>query len=139
MGPLTVVAQYTANQYTINFSTNGGADVEAITLDYGYPVLPPAEPVKEGYKFVGWYNGEQKVENGDVFLSTSDTSLVARWEAIVSPAPEVTEPSGLDLLWLYFILSIMGGVGIAVGVYFAFGFVKEKRKAKTIEHPKKDN
>ena len=116
---------------------NGAEGIDSKGVVYHGEISLPDAPARERYEFVGWYNGEQKVENGDVFLSTNDTSLVARWDAIVSPAPEVTQPSGPDLLWLYFILSIMGGVGIAVGVYFAIGFVKEKRKAKTNDRASK--
>jgi ABC-type glycerol-3-phosphate transport system substrate-binding protein len=51
---VTLKAQYTAHQYTISFDSNGGSPVESITQDYMTPVIPPANPTKEGYTFVGW-------------------------------------------------------------------------------------
>ena len=31
--------------------------METITGNYGDPVIPPANPTKEGYEFVGWEPG----------------------------------------------------------------------------------
>ncbi len=50
----TVYAQWTINQYTIMFDSNGGSDVAAITNDYGSAVTAPADPAKTGYTFSGW-------------------------------------------------------------------------------------
>ena len=53
-GDLKFTAQWTINQYTITFDSNGGTAVAAITQDYGTNVTAPANPTKEGYTFVGW-------------------------------------------------------------------------------------
>ena len=48
-------ANWTANQYTITFNTDGGSAVKSITQDYGTKITAPANPAKEGYTFSGWY------------------------------------------------------------------------------------
>ena len=53
-GHLAYTATWQVNQYTITFDSNGGSDVDPITLDYGSTVTAPAEPTKTGYDFAGW-------------------------------------------------------------------------------------
>lgn len=51
---LTVTAQWTANQYSLTFDSNGGSAIAPISLDFGRSITAPAVPVREGYTFTGW-------------------------------------------------------------------------------------
>ena len=37
------------------------------------------EPTKYGFGFIGWYNGEEKIENEGIWNIASDLTLVAKW------------------------------------------------------------
>ncbi len=63
-------------QYTVTFSNDG--ETSSQTVYYGETVTEPAAPVKEGYTFAGWYNGEDKY-NFDTDTVTSDITLTAVW------------------------------------------------------------
>ena len=52
---VTLYAQWTVNQYTMTFDSNGGSAVAPITQDYGTALTPPAAPTRTGYKFYMWF------------------------------------------------------------------------------------
>ena len=41
---------------TVTFDSNGGGEVESQTIQQGQQVQRPADPIKDGYTFIGWYN-----------------------------------------------------------------------------------
>jgi hypothetical protein len=51
---VTIKAQWTINQYSITFDTDGGSDVTTITQDYDTDIEAPTAPTKEGYTFKRW-------------------------------------------------------------------------------------
>ena len=51
---MTIKAQWTINEYTITFDTDGGSEVAPIKQNYNTAVIKPADPTKEGYTFAGW-------------------------------------------------------------------------------------
>ncbi len=51
---VTITAKWKIKQYTINFVSDGGTDVEPITADYLSEVNAPTAPTKDGYDFGGW-------------------------------------------------------------------------------------
>jgi uncharacterized repeat protein (TIGR02543 family) len=51
---ITLLAQWTINQYTITFDTKGGSTIDPIKQDYNSAVTAPAAPTKKGYSFEGW-------------------------------------------------------------------------------------
>lgn len=74
---MTLNAVWSINQYTLSFDSMGGTEVAAITQDYGTKVTKPANPSKEGNRFIGWYLGDTQY----VFttMPAEDLSLHARW------------------------------------------------------------
>ena len=78
-GDITLVAQYTVNEYTLTFVVEGGT-VAPITQDYGTAVTEPQAPVKEGYTFLGWF--EEGEDEAFVFntMPARNITLTAKYE-----------------------------------------------------------
>lgn len=69
------------NGFTVKFDTNGGSYVEPVKAMYSER-LSPETPVKEGWKFTGWYTDRdctQKWDTDNDFVTDSIT-LYAGWE-----------------------------------------------------------
>jgi hypothetical protein len=73
VGGANLTAQWTINQYTISFDSQGGTAVAPITLDYGSTVNAPANPTKLGYTFAGWLPAVPST------MPAADTTCVAQW------------------------------------------------------------
>lgn len=71
--------------YTISFNSLGGSAVDTIALPYKGVITPPANPVKVGYVFDGWYKDEALTQSYTfpATMPAEDTVLYARW----IPAP----------------------------------------------------
>lgn len=68
-------------KYTITFDSDGGSKVKNQEVFEGEKVTKPADPTKEGYKFVKWQlNGE---DYDFEKIVTRDIELKAVWEKIV--------------------------------------------------------
>jgi len=65
-------------EYTVKFVANGEKTVQ--TVKKGEKAVKPSDPVKEGYKFIGWYTGEEIYDFEKVVIS--DLELVAAFEKI---------------------------------------------------------
>lgn len=48
-------SNYEWTAHTVSFNTDGGTAIADATVNFGRPVDEPADPEKEGYVFVGWY------------------------------------------------------------------------------------
>ena len=51
---MTFTAQWQVNTYHLAFDSNGGTPVDSITQDYDTALVPPADPSRTGYTFLGW-------------------------------------------------------------------------------------
>ena len=75
-GDITLVAQWERESYSVVFD-NDGMKTEYTYL-YGDTVTKPADPVKEGHAFLGWYNGDIPYDFAEKV--TSDLTLTAMWQ-----------------------------------------------------------
>jgi len=96
---MTLYAKWTASQapvlnYVVAFDSNGGSAVQSQTVESGSTATQPANPVKEGYTFKGWYlNGQAYSFATPV---TSDIVLTASWTANTAPAVNRTVSFNVD-------------------------------------------
>lgn len=84
---LTLYAHWTPNEYTVKFNPAGGTitqNQKTVTYDKPYGSLPT--PVREGYKFTGWYSRSDyygsKCTNETYVNIASDHTLYAQWEPV---------------------------------------------------------
>ena len=63
--------------YTVTFQSEGGSEV-ASQIRANTPADQPADPTKEGYTFIGWYNGESEWNFEPPV--TADLTLTAKWQ-----------------------------------------------------------
>jgi len=78
----TLVADWTANTYTVTYDANGGEVTtltKEVTYDLTYGELPTLE--REGYTFNGWYLGNIEITSLTIVKTSSDHTLVAKWTA----------------------------------------------------------
>ncbi|MBQ6266462.1 MAG: InlB B-repeat-containing protein, partial [Clostridia bacterium] len=75
---ITTTAQWTVNQYTITFDTDGGSAINPITQDYNTAITAPANPTKTGYTFAGWTKNGAAATIPETMPAESYT-LVATW------------------------------------------------------------
>ena len=76
--------------YTVEFDSAGGSSVESVRLKFGDSIPFPDAPVKEGYRFAGWYQDEALTQRWDFSqnLVQGPTRLYAAWQPQSSYSPE---------------------------------------------------
>ncbi len=90
----TLVAQWTANTYTVTFDKQGGtgtADAKTVTYDSAYGTLPTV--TKTDLYFAGWYtaaSGGTKVTADSVVNVAADHVLYAHWSTVPVTGDEVS-------------------------------------------------
>lgn len=72
--------------HTVSFDTDGGNKIEAVQVEHDTVLTKPTDPVKEGYKFLGWQLGENPYDFSTPV--TSDIELKAKWEKKVPEVPQ---------------------------------------------------
>ena len=66
--------------YWVTFDSDGGSAIDSQFVFDKISLNDQTTPTKPGYRFDGWYNGTEKVENGEII--TSSTTLKAYWKAV---------------------------------------------------------
>ena len=67
-------AQWQVNTYFLAFDTNGGTPVDTIVQNYDTALVPPADPSRTGYTFLGW---EPALPDS---IPPYDTNYTAQWQ-----------------------------------------------------------
>lgn len=71
---ITLYANWTINQYTPSFDTDGGTQMSSITQEYNTPISPIADPYKAGYSFTGW---SEEIPSS---MPAKNVTMSAQWE-----------------------------------------------------------
>ena len=83
---------------TVTFNSQGGSSVDGVTgLSYGSKVTKPADPARENYEFLGWYEEAAGTTpwNFGTDTVTADTTLYAKWKQVkFSVSVTVTQNGG---------------------------------------------
>lgn len=66
--------------YEITFKLEDGSTLFSYKSDSNEDLLFPANPIKEGYVFVGWFANDEKIEGGKV---TGNLELVAHFDEVL--------------------------------------------------------
>jgi uncharacterized repeat protein (TIGR02543 family) len=95
---ITLIAEWTINEYTISFDSNGGSSVTAITQDYGTVVTEPTDPTKADYTFGGWYS-DSELTSAYTFstMPAENITLYAKWNEILVDYTDVVTLTNLGL------------------------------------------
>ena len=76
---LELVSKWQRTKCLIKFNTNCDEELPDIEIDYG-ATLPTIKSLeKEGFEFIGWYNGDEKLT--DANLIYDDLELEAKWQS----------------------------------------------------------
>ena len=77
---VTLKAHWKVKEFKVTFNSDGGSLVAEQTVEKGKMATEPTAPTKDGYNFLGWYDGSDKFD----FKTTpiiADKNLIAKWEA----------------------------------------------------------
>jgi uncharacterized repeat protein (TIGR02543 family) len=77
-------AKWELQEYTVVFNTNGGTEIQSLTLNYQDMITAPENPTKEGLDFDGWYTDE----NCTIPFENFDKQII-EFEDRVSKVPVV--------------------------------------------------
>ena len=76
---ITYTAQWSVDQFTISFNSNGGSEVGSITQDYNSSVSAPAAPTMEGYVFDKWTYADGSEATFPLTMPSENITLKATW------------------------------------------------------------
>ena len=69
--------------YTVSFDSKGGTPVSSQRVENNNTAKKPANPTREGYTFIGWYNGTVEFNFGTKV--TNNITLTAKWQKVETP------------------------------------------------------
>ena len=92
----------TKSKYTISFKSTGGNEVTSIQAEEGTIATKPEDPKRDGFIFLGWYNGTDFFKWEETKI-TSNVELTAHWKEVAAvietPEPLVIEAPEFSAIW----------------------------------------
>lgn len=84
---VTLTAKWEENTkvMVITFNSNGGSNVNKLTVDCNKTLKLPSNPTKSGYTFVSWADKHGKVILDGAKLTCENITLYANWEKVNEP------------------------------------------------------
>ena len=79
-GDMTLYALWSINTYTVTFDSDGGSSVPVQTIAHGETATQPSDPIKSGYEFDGWFNGDVKWDFATAIIAP--VMLKAKWSIV---------------------------------------------------------
>lgn len=76
---VNVYAKWEIVDYTVTFNLDNNEEHIVKTLHYGEQILPIETPVKQGYKFDGWYLNEKRVEFKNMTMPAENIIFTAKY------------------------------------------------------------
>jgi len=89
------VKKETGVKVTVTFDTQGAGTIEKIETSKGEKIEKPADPVKDGYRFIGWTLNNNSFDFDNPIMN--DIKLVAQWEKIVIVTVKFDTKGGSDV------------------------------------------
>lgn len=90
-GSMVATVRLAEPEVTVTFDSNGGSSAAPQIVPVNYPAAKPADPVKSGYTFDGWYADAGLAAAYDFSAPvTADMTLYAKWtvSAVITAAVE---------------------------------------------------
>ena len=77
---VTLTAKFTKAPITVSLNANGGSVTPMLTLVYfGEPYGKLPTPTRDGYWFLGWFDGTTKITESTIVTHTTLHALTAHW------------------------------------------------------------
>lgn len=78
---LSALVACSTKEYKVTFETNGGSSINPVYVVEGGKVEKPADPTKQGYSFVSWFEDEELSKEFDFSQSIqNNVTVYAKWE-----------------------------------------------------------